>query len=141
MSNQLRLEKRLQYDHERRKRLEELFEVIDEVRISYRESFTNAIMRVEEGRHKEPLSRFPISRMRMLVGIYAPHASDALAKFDVAYQQYSDALATTIGAEKLEKPARQRILGDLADTSTAIHDCCAKLADEIVRIACSLAPK
>lgn len=141
LSNQLRLEKRLQYDQERRKRLEELFEVIDEVRITYDKSFANALIRVEQGRQEEQLSRMPISRMRMLVGIYTPHASDALAKFEVTYQQYSDALAATIGAEKLQKPERQRILGDLAVQSKAIHACCDSLADEVVRTARSLAPK
>lgn len=141
VSDQLRLEKRLQYDQDRRTRLEELFEVIDEVRTTYNKSFTNALMRVEHGRQEEQLSRLPISRMRMLVGIYAPPASDALAQFEVAYQKYSDALAATIGADKLPKPERQRILGDLARQSEAIDACCDRLADEVVGTARSLAPK
>jgi hypothetical protein len=141
VSDQLRLEKRLQYDQERRTRLEELFEVIDDVRTRYDKSFTNALMRVEYGRQEEQLSRLPISRMRMLVGIYAPQATDALAQFEVACQQYSDALAATIEADKLPKAERQQILGDLERQSTAIQTCCDRLADEVVRTARSLAPK
>lgn len=141
VSGQLRLEKRLQYDQERRKRLEELFEVIDQVHNIYNESFANALMRVEQGREGERLSRLPISRMRMLVGIYAPQASGALAQFEDAYQQYSDALAATFGADKLPKPERQRILGDLALQYKAIHACCDSLADEVVRTARGLTPK
>lgn len=118
-----------------------MFEVIDEVRITYAKLFANALMRVEHGRQEEELSRLPISRMRMLVGIYAPQASDALAQLEGSYQQYSDALAATIGAEKLPKPERQRILGTLACQSKAIHACCDRLSDEVVRIARSLAPR
>ena len=139
-SDQLRLERRLQYDQERRKRLEELFEVIEEIRTTYDKSFTNTLMRVEHGRKEEQLGRLPISRMRMLVGIYDPQASDALAQFEGAYQQYSDALAATIGADQLQKPERQRILGDLERQVTAIHACGDRLADEVVRTARSLEP-
>ncbi len=133
LSDQFLREKRWEHDQDRRKRLEELFEVIDEIRTGYKKSFNNAIMRVEHGHSEVEQTRLPISRMRMLMGIYAPEATEALMQFENAYQQYGDALAATIGADSSPKPERQRILGALMSTSIAIFTSCDELGDEVVR--------
>jgi hypothetical protein len=138
LSDQFLREKRWEHDQDRRKRLEELFEVIDEIRTGYKKSFNNAIMRVEHGHSEVEQTRLPISRMRMLVGIYAPEATEALMQFENAYQQYGDALAATIGADSSPKPERQRILGALMSTSIAIFASCDELGDEVVRAARNL---
>jgi hypothetical protein len=141
LSSQIQLEKQRQYDQERRKKLEELFEVICEIRFGYGKSYINALQRVECSQNEPNQAGLPVSRLKMLVNFYAPEASEALESFNNAREKYSSALGDTIGSEKLPKSDREKIHARLNATCAAVESSCDKLSEKVVQIASSLTPR
>jgi hypothetical protein len=86
-----------------RSKLEELFTAVGNLRESYIDIYAGCVARQPSQRIEVP-KEFPVERLRMLVGFYAPEVRSFLPRLDEAKREFGEALLHLIGSQERKDP-------------------------------------
>jgi len=83
-----------------RSKLEDLFTVVGNLRDAYIEMYASCVARLPSQRIEVP-KEFPVERLRMLVGFYAPEVRPFLPRLEEAKREFGEALLQLIAKQEM----------------------------------------
>ncbi|HEY6221705.1 MAG TPA: hypothetical protein VIX13_04140 [Candidatus Eisenbacteria bacterium] len=86
-----------------RSKLEDLFTAVGSLREAYIEMYASCVTRLPSQRI-EVSKEFPVERLRMLVGFYAPEVRPFLPRLEDARREFGEALLQLIAKQEMRDP-------------------------------------
>jgi hypothetical protein len=83
-----------------RSKLEDLFTTVGNLRDAYIEMYASCVARMPSQRIEAP-KEFPVERLRMLVGFYAPEVRPFLPRLEEAKREFGEALLQLIAKQEM----------------------------------------